>query len=702
MKAQIIQQLTKYSEILESYYQDMVEYEYTIEKNKLYILSACIGRRKTDLANLKIIIRMFCEGVITVDTVFKKLQYRQIINILDDGIIENENELTLLSTGQSVSSGIVSAKYCNSSFFARKFIEQKENFIFYQAEINKHNLDIVKSEYCKGVITVRSSLTSHASIICKSLNKPCICNVQEFEKLLNNNDIITIDGNNGKIYEGFPILKKNKFNYIEIKILSELLYLVIKYNIVTTETAILAWRLWDIIIQNKRYNFCTSKKIIKKEINTKYISFKQPDKREFLLIHSDIKNLKNGNILIEDLIYFLQDELSSQVPIGMHYKYMRPLLDPVGAIEYDDIRNNYTQITGIEFYNINKYIDFLIDIYSIKIYFSLNKQQKHNLNKTKIDCSIINYLDFTNPKGESIIINSYNADKLAVYINDILVPIEQLSIIYHLLRRRKYYWTWYKENKVSKPIIIDYLKTKSYKNKQKTRLYFLCNEMNLIDKEELTITGKILLEEENMEYNECNIDYILEQINQRGFDTKPNICDDYSKLLVNRKDFKDLIALELYESYFFSERHEFDLQLLKEIVEQIAIYFCNPNTLQQIESGLLQTIPSAIIISMLQKIWSKLKNISAIKNNCQKEDSSWQQLKNNMKKIDKEFKNHDYIKEEDIETIFGVNRKQILPLLKLCGCVHYENKKRSIWIKPGLKELQTMEILKNNNIKYKH
>lgn len=62
---------------------------------------------------------------------------------------------------------------------------------------------------------------------------------------------------------------------------------------------------------------------------------------------------------------------------------------------------------------------------------------------------------------------------------------------------------------------------------------------------------------------------------------------------------------------------------------------------------------------------------------------------------------HDYILSDDMERIFEASREEIQPLLKLCGCKCFLNKKRSIWIKAGTKEERIREILKNNKFKYK-
>ena len=123
--------------------------------------------------------------------------------------------------------------------------------------------------------------------------------------------------------------------------------------------------------------------------------------------------------------------------------------------------------------------------------------------------------------------------------------------------------------------------------------------------------------------------------------------------------------------------------------------------MRQIEVGVLQTLPSAIIISMVTTIWSKMKKLRNKKNAILDEENSWMRIERNIRKIDKEFSNHDYILSDDMERIFEASREEIQPLLKLCGCKCSLNKKRSIWIKAGTKEERIREILKNNKFKYK-
>lgn len=706
MDKQIFDKLKRYAQILEEHFHDMMDVEFTVENGKMYILSARIGKR-SKLANLKIVMSMFCEGKMSVEDVVKKIPHQQIEDLLDEEQVIITEELELLGEGLPVSRGVGAATICFSSNEAERLIGEKEHFIFGQIEISPETMEFVCSKYCKGVITARGGMTSHAAVVCRGINKPCVTGFGDFSKMEGIigawDNQVTVDGNNGKVYAGLGNIKKNNCSLEEIKLLYELLIIIMKNNIISTETVPLIWRLWDVIVLHKRYrgNDNTKQIVVKKDYE--YISFKPPLKDEIENIFSKLQYVNNVDLMIEDFVGFLFSEFSAQVSMGNHYLYMRPLLNPIDTIEYNEIHKepNYSepagiQLTGVEFFHVNRYIDFLLDICSIKIYFCTEFFYKDEEKSNNTSYYPLNYLDFTNPNGEGLIINTYNAKGALVYINDVLIPADKLMYIYHLLRRRKYYWSWYEENNISKNEILEYLRANSFHKENSSKLYFLCEEMHLLYKDELTLSGESLIGGENMESNR-DIDYILNEVFLRGYDDKSSESNDFL-LLIQKKEFKDLISLELYEYYFWNERHEFDLQLLKEIVNSVCDYFNNPAVIQQIESGLLQTLPSAIIISMVTQIWSKIKKQKKV---ILDEDSSWMRIEKNARKIDQEFSNHDYILSDEIERIFEVSREEIQPLLKLCGCKCFINKKRSIWIKAGTKDERIKEILKKNKFKYK-
>jgi len=223
-----------------------------------------------------------------------------------------------------------------------------------------------------------------------------------------------------------------------------------------------------------------------------------------------------------------------------------------------------------------------------------------------------------------------------------------------------------------------------------------------------------------------NIDYILESVVARGWNKNFSQCNDFVELLAT-KDFKDLVALELYECYFWEDRHEFDLQLLRELIDIVCAYLHDPETMMKISDGILSNLPTIIIVGTSYYIWKKLRygvstqgslvesesnSGNSPKNVCRNpeentdadadETSPWIRMKNNAKRIEQEFKNRTYVFSHEIEKIFDTSREEIEPLLKLCGFRCYFEKKRrkhpkrTIWIRPGLSDTDTIQILKEH------
>jgi len=227
------------------------------------------------------------------------------------------------------------------------------------------------------------------------------------------------------------------------------------------------------------------------------------------------------------------------------------------------------------------------------------------------------------------------------------------------------------------------------------------------------------------------IDYILDAVVARGCNKNFNQCNDFIELL-EKKDFKDLVALELYECYFWEDRHEFDLQLLRELVDNVCTYLHDSDSMMTIRTGILLALPTVIIVRMADYIWGKLKYVVSERHVSREsesvsnapEDSSknvsqnpkdevdedkapaWIRIKNNAIKIDQEFKDRDYVLSDEIEKIFDISLEEIVPLLKLCGfkcyfCKKRKNNKRSIWIRPGLSDEKTRKVLKEHGFRYR-
>jgi len=477
----------------------MLDLGYVVENGTFYLLTAQTGKR-TSLANLRIVMSMFCEGKMNINDVILNLDYKQIEDIINTDVLTNTDELDKLTGGLAASKGVGVGLVCFSYDEATRLIDEEKEFIYCRLEVFPEDIEIIGSSYCQGVMTARGGMTSHAAVVCRGLGLACVSDFGDYEKikvvLESNKNYVTIDGNNGVIYGGTGKLKKRRVDMTEINLLYQLLKICIKCNAVISTTSLLVWRLWDVVVLGRIHGGTNkTKRMVDKETN-QYISFKQPTKEKIDEIERDFYSIKNGSFIVEDLIDFLISQLSTQVSLGEHYSYVSPLLDPMKCLysKKTEDQNLYEfegfQITGIKFFKINQFLEYLIDIESIRIYF----KTKYYCDNEADDHSRLfplNYLDFTNPKGESLIINTYDANEFAIYINNVLITANNLPMVYHLIRRRVYHWSWYNDNNISRNEILNYLSLGSYQTN--TKLYYLCKEMHLIDGNELTSVGLSLL-----------------------------------------------------------------------------------------------------------------------------------------------------------------------------------------------------------------
>lgn len=78
---------------------------------------------------------------------------------------------------------------------------------------------VVTMQKCAGIITDEGGMTAHASIVSREMGIPCVVGTQEATKLLKDDQEVTIDGFNGKIYNGsnLPEGKTVKKEVVQVK-----------------------------------------------------------------------------------------------------------------------------------------------------------------------------------------------------------------------------------------------------------------------------------------------------------------------------------------------------------------------------------------------------------------------------------------------------------------------------------------------------
>lgn len=195
---------------LETYFKDMQDIEFTIEKNKLWMLQTRNGKR-TAKAALQIACDMIDEKLITEDEALLRIEPGSLDQLLHP-TLDPKAQKTLLAKGLPASPGGVCGEIVFTPEEAVALKEQGKKVILVRVETSPE--DIAGMVAAQGILTSRGGMTSHAAVVARGMGKCCVAGCSEVEVDYNNEvlkakgyilkkgDIITLDGSTGEVYLG--------------------------------------------------------------------------------------------------------------------------------------------------------------------------------------------------------------------------------------------------------------------------------------------------------------------------------------------------------------------------------------------------------------------------------------------------------------------------------------------------------------------
>ncbi len=204
------QELVKLYKKLEEHYQDMQDIEFTVQKNKLYLLQTRTGKR-TASASVRIAVDMVNEKLISKDTALLRVSTAQIEQLLHPRLDPRVSK-KVIAKGLPASPGAASGEVVFSSEEAEEMKKGSKKAILVRHETSPE--DIGGMDASEGILTALGGMTSHAAVVARGMGKPCIagCSVisidyknQQFkvgETIVKKGDILTLDGATGEVILG--------------------------------------------------------------------------------------------------------------------------------------------------------------------------------------------------------------------------------------------------------------------------------------------------------------------------------------------------------------------------------------------------------------------------------------------------------------------------------------------------------------------
>ena len=202
--------LKKILKKLENHYKDMQDVEFTIEKNKLWMLQTRSGKRTAKSA-VKIAVDMVREKIISKKEAVLRIEPNSLDTLLHPTLDEKET-LEVIAKGLPASPGAASGKVVFTSEEAERLNGMMQNTILVRIETSPE--DIHGMHAAKGILTARGGMTSHAAVVARGMGRPCVSGSSEIEidyenklfktkeKEIKEGDTITIDGSTGRIIFG--------------------------------------------------------------------------------------------------------------------------------------------------------------------------------------------------------------------------------------------------------------------------------------------------------------------------------------------------------------------------------------------------------------------------------------------------------------------------------------------------------------------
>ena len=211
---------------LEKHYKDMCDIEFTIERGKLWMLQTRVGKRTPEAA-LRIAAHMVDEGLIDLDEALRRVNGAQLASLMFPRF-DTDAERTLLAVGMNASPGAAVGRAVFDWATAVEWTERGDDVILVRKETSPDDLHGMM--VAKGILTSRGGKTSHAAVVARGMGRTCVCGaddldvdtkagkfvVRETGKVIEEGDVISIDGTTGEIFDGaVPVADSKVVRYFE-------------------------------------------------------------------------------------------------------------------------------------------------------------------------------------------------------------------------------------------------------------------------------------------------------------------------------------------------------------------------------------------------------------------------------------------------------------------------------------------------------
>jgi len=209
-------ELLEVRKTLERELHDMQDFEFTIEKSRLFMLQTRNAKR-TGLAAIRIAVDMEEQGLIDSVEALRRVEPEQLNQLLRP-IFSPESKRSAVTEGRVLAKGLAAGpgaatgKVVFNAPDAEAWTARGERVLLVRIETSPE--DIRGMSAAQGILTARGGMTSHAALVARQMGKVCVAGCEALDidyrartitvdgKVVNEGDWVSIDGFTGEVIEG--------------------------------------------------------------------------------------------------------------------------------------------------------------------------------------------------------------------------------------------------------------------------------------------------------------------------------------------------------------------------------------------------------------------------------------------------------------------------------------------------------------------
>ncbi|KAL5701581.1 pyruvate, phosphate dikinase [Ranunculus cassubicifolius] len=205
-------ELVENCEILERHYKEMMDIEFTVQENRLWMLQCRTGKR-TGAGAVKIAVDMVNEGLIDKRTSIKMVEPQHLDQLLHPQFEDpSAYKDKVIATGLPASPGAAVGQIVFNAEDAEAWHAQGKSPLLVRTETSPE--DIGGMHAAVGILTARGGMTSHAAVVARGWGKCCISGcgdvrVNDAEKsvvigdnVYQEGDWLSLNGSTGEVIVG--------------------------------------------------------------------------------------------------------------------------------------------------------------------------------------------------------------------------------------------------------------------------------------------------------------------------------------------------------------------------------------------------------------------------------------------------------------------------------------------------------------------